>query len=107
MKNSKEILEKYLFTYSKPWSWQKKIFYTFLIGASLFLLYQYGNMASGYFNFGGNEIESKENKDGKTKSDKTFPLFKIQMENLDENFEITFSKNMDVRLSDVRVINYY
>ena len=51
-------------------------------------------------------VEPKENKENKTKPEKTFPLFKIQMENLDENFEITFSKNMEVRLSDVRV-NYY
>ncbi len=52
------------------------------------------------------EEKEKEKKSLEKKMKEKFPSFKFNLDNFDDNFDITFSKKNNIRLDDVRVLFY-
>ena len=52
------------------------------------------------------ENDDEKEKDENKKKKKMTNIFKFNLENFDDNFEITFSKKNNIRLSDVKVNIY-
>ena len=102
----RKILEEYLTYLFAPKKKFRKllIVFPFIVGLGFFYFYFQPILEIKISKSSENDDEKE--KDENKKKKKMTNIFKFNLENFDDNFEITFSKKNNIRLSDVKVNIY-